>query len=161
MGRRSAGVSPYIEDVERMFLGQHEHVVDDKGRLMVPARFRELLGSNGYITLGFDQNLMVLPAEVFERLAEHARTMSLTDPNARLLKRLLFSHAERVDIDRVGRILIPQWLRKDAEISSRAIVVGMGDYFEIWSYERWEEHRQLLQDPEANAQRFTSLELSL
>jgi len=63
-----------------MFLGQHEHVVDEKGRLMVPARFRELLGSNGYITLGFDQNLMVLPSEVFIRLSEHARAMSLTDP---------------------------------------------------------------------------------
>lgn len=144
-----------------MFLGQHEHVVDEKGRLMVPARFRELLGSNGYITLGFDQNLMVLPSEVFMRLSEHARAMSLTDPNARLLKRLLFSHAERVEIDRVGRILIPQWLRKSAEISSRAMVVGMGDYFEIWPFERWEEQRQLLQDPEANAQRFASLELSL
>lgn len=61
----------------------------------------------------------------------------------------------------MGRILIPQWLRKDAEIANRAMVVGMGDYFEIWSYERWEEHRQLLQDSEANAQRFASLELSL
>ncbi len=144
-----------------MFLGQHEHVVDEKGRLMVPARFRELLGSNGYITLGFDQNLMVLPSEVFIRLSEHARAMSLTDPNARLLKRLLFSHAERVEMDRVGRILIPQWLRKSAEINSRAMVVGMGDYFEIWPFERWEEQRQLLQDPEANARRFASLELSL
>jgi len=128
---------------------------------MIPARYRDALGNGVYVTLGFDQNLIVLTEEHFANLSERARNMSLTDPTARMLKRLLFSHAEWVEIDRAGRILIPQWLRKTVGLNGKVMVVGMGDYFEIWPLEHWEQHRQILEDPAANAQRFASLELPL
>jgi MraZ protein len=144
-----------------MFLGQYEHTIDEKGRLTVPSRFRELLQDGAYITQGFDQNLMVLTAATFDHISSRVNRMSMTDPTARQLKRLIFSHADRLEVDRAGRILIPQFLRASAQLDGAAIMVGVGDYFEIWSPERWQEQNTLLQDGEANAQRFAALDLSV
>jgi MraZ protein len=144
-----------------MFLGQYEHTIDEKGRLTVPSRFRELLQDGAYITQGFDQNLVVLTAATFDHISSRVNRMSMTDPTARQLKRLIFSHADRLEVDRVGRILIPQFLRASAQLDGAAIMVGVGDYFEIWSPERWQEQNTLLQDGEANAQRFAALDLSV
>lgn len=143
-----------------MFLGQYTHSIDPKGRLSIPARFRELLETGAYITQGFDQNLMVLTAEAFERLSAQVNAMSLTDPTSRQLKRLLFAAADRVDLDSSGRIRIPQFLREVAGLNGEAVIVGAGDYFEIWSSPAWQPKAAELQDTEANAQRFATLELS-
>ncbi|RPI34463.1 MAG: division/cell wall cluster transcriptional repressor MraZ [Chloroflexota bacterium] len=145
-----------------MFLGQYQHTLDNKGRLTIPSRFRELLLADGaFVTQGFDHNLMVLTQPAFERLYERVNQMSLTEPNARLLKRLIFSAAERVDADKAGRILIPEFLRRAAALDSEAIIVGAGDYFEIWSPELWQEQLEKLQDTDANGQRFALLDLSI
>lgn len=144
-----------------MFLGQYHHNIDEKGRLTIPARFRDLLAAEGaYILQGFDHNLMVLTAPSFESISLRVSQMSLTDPTARLLKRLIFSTADRVEVDRVGRILIPQFLRQSAGLDGDAVIVGSGSYFEIWAPEVWDQQMSLLQDIEANAQRFVSLDLS-
>ena len=144
-----------------MFLGKYKHALDIKGRLTIPSRFRELLAADGaYITQGFDHNLMVLPPTAFEKIYERVNRMSMTDNNARMLKRLIFASAEKVDVDRAGRILIPEHLRQLADLESEAIVVGLGDYFEIWAPEPWEEQLATLNDSEANAQRFAVLNLS-
>jgi MraZ protein len=144
-----------------MFLGQYEHTIDEKGRLTIPSRFRDLLEDGAYITQGFEQNLMVLTAAAFDRVSARVNRMSLTDPVARQLKRLLFSNAVRVEVDRAGRILVPQFLRTSAQLDGAAIMVGVGDYFEIWSPDRWQEQNSMLQDGEANAQRFAALDLSV
>lgn len=144
-----------------MFLGQFRHNLDDKGRLTVPARFRDLLLADGaYVMQGFDQNLMVLTSPKFDTLSERIKTMSMTDPTARLLRRLLFSTAAPVEVDKVGRILLPQFLREHATLSSEAVVVGMGDYFEIWSPVLWSAQAEMLGDAQANADRFSALSLS-
>jgi MraZ protein len=156
-----AGVLLLTGKVELMFLGQYRHNIDEKGRLTVPARFRDVLAVDGaYILQGFDQNLMVLPAPTFEAVSRRVSKMSITDPTARLLKRLVFSTADRVEVDRAGRILIPQFLRESAFLEGDAVVVGAGDFFEIWAPTNWEGQVAQLQDVEANAQRFISLELS-
>jgi MraZ protein len=144
-----------------MFLGQYEHTIDEKGRLTIPSRYRDLLQDGAYITQGFEQNLMVLTAAAFDHISNRVNRMSMTDPIARQLKRLIFSHADRVEVDRAGRILIPQFLRTSAQLDGAAIMVGVGDYFEIWSPEQWQEQNSLLQDGEANAQRFAALDLSV
>lgn len=146
--------------IEQMFLGQYTHSIDPKGRLSVPARFRELLEAGAYISQGFEKNLMVLTAAAFERLSARVNEMSLTDPNARQLKRLLFATADRVEVDGSGRIRIPQFLREVAGLNGEAMIVGAGDYFEIWSSQAWQPKAAELQDTEANAQRFATLELS-
>ena len=145
-----------------MFMGRYEHTLDAKGRLTIPSRFREeLLNSGAYITLGLDRNLMVLTAPVFERVSQQVTEMNFNDPNARLLKRLLFSSAERVDVDKVGRILIPEFLRQSVGLESAAVVVGVGTYFEIWSPTQWTTQDALMQDSNENAQRFSLWNLSL
>lgn len=144
-----------------MFLGQYQHNIDGKGRLTIPARFRELLVAEGaYVTQGFENNLMVLTVPYFNQVYQRVNRLSMTDPVARLLKRLMFSGADRVDVDKVGRILIPQFLREGASLDSEAVIVGVGDYFEIWSPAIWQEQLVQLKDVEANAQRFMTLDLS-
>jgi MraZ protein len=108
---------------------------------------------------GFDQNLMVLPSSTFEAISRRVNQMSMTDPTARLLRRLLFSTADRVDVDRAGRILIPQFLRQAANLDVQVVVVGSGDYFEIWSPDQWDTQVEQLQDVQSNAHRFGALDL--
>ncbi|MEJ2759523.1 MAG: division/cell wall cluster transcriptional repressor MraZ [Anaerolineales bacterium] len=143
-----------------MFLGQYRHTIDDKGRLTIPARFRELLEDGAYITQGFERNLMVLTSHGFEAMTHQVNRSSITDPTARALKRLLFSTADWVSPDRNGRILIPQFLRERNQLDGEAVLVGVGDYFEIWTPDAWDHQMDLLQDTEANEQRFIGLDLS-
>lgn len=130
-----------------MFLGQFHHNIDDKGRLTIPARFRDLLAAEeAFVMGGFDQNLMVFPASLFERISHRVDQMSLTDLKARLLRRLFFANASQLEIDRTGRILLPQFLRQDYLQGSSAVVVGVGNFFEIWSPERWSGQEGMLHD---------------
>ena len=85
-----------------MFLGQYSHSFDEKGRLTIPVKYREALHAGAYVTQGFDRNLMVWTAASFEQIYAQVNDLSITDPNARLLKRLIFSNAVQVEIDRVG-----------------------------------------------------------
>jgi MraZ protein len=143
-----------------MFLGQYQHSLDEKGRLMVPARFRELLEGGAFITQGFDRCLMVMTEGYFEQVYERVNGMNLADPAARLLRRLIFANAYPVEIDKVGRILVPQTLRQFCGLDGDAVVAGQGDYFEVWTPAAWNEQVVRIQDTEANSQRFVTLNLS-
>jgi MraZ protein len=143
-----------------MFLGQFQHNLDDKGRLMIPARFRELLAAGAFITQGFDQCLMVMTEVYFKEVYDRISAMNLADPMARLLRRLILSNAYPVEADKVGRILIPQNLRQVITLEGEAIVAGQGEYFEVWTPAAWDEQMAQLQDLETNDQRFAMLDLS-
>jgi MraZ protein len=122
-----------------MFLGEYEHNMDDKGRLAVPARFREALGDGIVVTRGFERCLMGFPRARWDQLAQQVSALSLGQGDARNLRRLLFSGAADVQLDRQGRILIPQNLREFAGLSDQVIVAGLNTHFEIWSADRWGE----------------------
>jgi len=144
-----------------MFLGQFYHNLDDKSRLTVPARYRDYLVPGGaYIMQGFDQNLIVLPSEIYEEIYHKIRQMSFTDPKVRALKRLIFSTAEHVEVDKAGRILISQFLRAFAGLETALVVVGNGDYFELWSPETWKTERDQLLDTQMNSDRFAVFNLA-
>ncbi|WKZ37488.1 MAG: division/cell wall cluster transcriptional repressor MraZ [Anaerolineales bacterium] len=147
-----------------MFLGHFQHNLDDKGRLMIPARFRELLEGGAFITQGFDKCLMVMNEAYFKQVYERLESMNLADPTARLLRRLILSNAYPVEVDKVGRILMPQNLRAFLGVvngtSGELIVAGQGGYFEVWTPAMWNEQTALLQDTEANNARFSTLDLS-
>ncbi len=143
-----------------MFLGNYRHTLDEKGRLTVPARFREALGQGGYLVQGFDGNLMVLPPAVFQALYAQINRLSLTDPTARMLRRLILSAAAEVNLDRAGRMLIPPYLREAAGLDGEVVLVGVGEFFEIWSATAWARQQEVLADAEANAQRFAALDLA-
>jgi MraZ protein len=144
-----------------MFLGQYQHNLDDKGRLMVPARYRDLLAAGAFITQGFDRCLMVMSDAYFQELYARIHNMNMADPAARMLRRLILSNAYSVDLDRVGRVLVPQNLRDFLGISSgELIVAGQGEYFEVWTPAEWQVQMEKLQDVEANEQRFVTLDFS-
>jgi MraZ protein len=119
-----------------------------------------LLIDGAYITQGFDRNLMVWTKAAFEKISQRVSQSSITNPISRQLRRHIFSSGEWLEVDRVGRILIPDFLRQAAQLDNEVVVVGVGDYFEIWSPSLWAEQLTSLQDTEANEQRFTAFDLS-
>jgi MraZ protein len=143
-----------------MFLGQFQHNLDEKGRLMIPARYRELLAAGAFITQGFDRCLMVMTDAYFAQVYDRINSMNLADPTARLLRRLILSNAYPVEVDRVGRILVPGNLRQVIALNGEAIVAGQGDYFEVWNPVDWNQQMEQLQDIETNNQRFATLDLA-
>ncbi len=142
-----------------MFLGQYRHTLDDKGRLTIPARFRDELSAGAYLTQGFDRNLRLLTESAFKSVFEKLTLMNTTDPVTREVRRLLFANASQVDLDRVGRILIPQFLRDVAGLQTEAVIVGVGEAIEIWAPADWDEQVTLLSNVDANSQRFADLDL--
>jgi MraZ protein len=153
------GVPSLIGVAEQMFLGQYEHTIDEKGRITIPSKFREGLGNSIYVTQGFDGNLQAFPPDLFDLMSSQVRSISYLDANSRRLRRILFSNAERTKFDSAGRILLPAFLRDTANLKEVAIVVGSGEYFEIWSPENWHAQQVSLNDIEANEQRFSALDL--
>ena len=145
-----------------MFLGEYRHSIDSKDRLTVPARFREFMSEGVFIVRGFDRNLMVMTPKAFESLSQSMIQMSITDPLTRKLRRLIIGTASQQEIDKSGRILIPEFLGQTAGLTSsmEAVLVGQGNYFEIWSPEDWSLQQEALADPEANSERFKVLDLS-
>jgi MraZ protein len=143
-----------------MFLGQYVHSFDDKFRLTVPAKFREPLADGAFVVQGLDNNLMVLTAAAFEMVYQRLMAMNMMDPNARALRRIILGNAAQLELDSAGRILIPQNLRDLAGLGSEAILVGQGDYFEVWQPALWKTQEAELQNAEVNAGRFSTLDLS-
>jgi MraZ protein len=143
-----------------MFLGRDLNKLDDKYRLTVPARYREELVNGAYILQGFDRNLMIVTPPMFDAMARRVNDTSITDGDSRLLRRMVFSTAERVELDKSGRVLIPDFLRDHAGLLGEVMVVGAGAYFEIWSPAEWKQQDLRLQDAEVNGQRFAGLDLS-
>ncbi len=156
-----SGVHPLKGIIAQMFLGQYQHNLDDKGRLMIPARYRDLLAAGAFITQGFDRCLMVMTDTYFQDVYARISSMNMADPAARMLRRLILSNAYSVEVDKVGRILVPQNLREFLAVSNgELILAGQGEYFEVWTPAEWKTQTDKLQDVEANEQRFTTLDFS-
>lgn len=119
-----------------MFLtGEYHHTFDDKFRLTVPSRFREEFAEGIYVVRGFDRNLMVLTAPAFENLYKHLMSMNILDPLSRNLRRYIMGKGSQVELDKSGRILIPQDLRTWAGLETNVTIVGQGNYLEVWKPE--------------------------
>ena len=120
-----------------MFLGRFSHTLDAKGRLAIPAKFRTDLAEGFVVTRGIDRCLSVYPLAAWRVLAERVSALSISDPDARQFKRIVFAEAADGELDGQGRILVPPELRRYAEIDREATVVGMNTYVEIWHPARW------------------------
>lgn len=143
-----------------MFMGEFTHSFDDKGRLTIPAKFRDELARGAVVTRGFDRNLVLYPADAFKHIVERAQRLSTTDPENRMLMRLTFSGASEAVPDRQGRIIVPTYLRDYAGIAAECVIVGVAHAIEIWSTEGWAQQLAMLNDPAVNAARFAALDLS-
>jgi MraZ protein len=120
-----------------MFLGRFEHSVDIKGRVAVPARFRDKLSGELIITRGNDRCLYLFTEEAWQPLAEKLNALPTGDQDARNMRRAIFSAAEPVELDKQGRIIIPDHLRQYASIDGNVAVIGVGNYIEIWDLQSW------------------------
>lgn len=120
-----------------MFIGEFDHSVDGKGRMAMPYRFRRELGKGAVITRGEDVNLVVYPKQQWDNLARKLAAIPMSNPKARTFARFILSGALEVEFDRQGRILIPQFLREYAGVTSQAVVIGMYSTLEIWEPGRW------------------------
>lgn len=123
-----------------MFLGQYTYTLDNKGRVIIPARFREDLPGSLVVTRGLDPCLAVYPMMVWEEIAEKVTALPLTDPRGRALRRIFFADAVSAEPDAQGRILLPDRLREYAGLlpGAEVVLVGLDRFIEMWNPERWE-----------------------
>ncbi len=144
-----------------MFMGEYNHTVDTKGRVIVPSRFREQLGEEFVVTKGLDGCLFVYSSEEWQKLEEKLQALPLTNPNARKFSRFLLSGAVLCETDRQGRILLPANLREFAGITKEAALIGSGSRIEIWSAERWAKELEIENDVDEIAAGLDGLGLGL
>ncbi|NLW24322.1 MAG: division/cell wall cluster transcriptional repressor MraZ [Clostridia bacterium] len=123
-----------------MFMGEYQHTIDDKGRLIMPAKFREELGIKFVITKGLDGCLFVYPIDEWRRLENKLRNLPFTKADARAFARFFFSGATECELDKQGRILLPANLREHAKLVKDVFIIGVASRIEIWSKEVWEEY---------------------
>ncbi len=120
-----------------MFLGRHEHTIDTKSRLTIPAKFRGDLASGTVVTKGMDRCLFLFPMAEFERLAARIRELPITQEQTREFRRQMFADASDDIPDKQGRIIIPLYLREYAGVDNHVVVIGLDTYIEIWPAEAW------------------------
>ncbi|MCI5612913.1 MAG: division/cell wall cluster transcriptional repressor MraZ [Agathobacter sp.] len=123
-----------------MFMGEYNHSIDQKGRLIVPSKFREQLGNEFVVTKGLDGCLFVYSNEEWQRIEEKFREIPLTTKDARKFSRFFFAGAATCEVDKQGRILLPSNLREYAAIEKEVVSVGVLSRVEIWSKDRWSEN---------------------
>lgn len=123
-----------------MFMGEFQHNIDIKGRMIVPAKFREGLGETFVLTRGLDQCLFVYPMNEWEILEGKLKKLPLTKKDARSFTRFFFSGAVECEVDKQGRINIPQTLRNYSKLDKECVVIGVSSRIEVWSKEIWEDY---------------------
>ncbi|MCX7902962.1 MAG: division/cell wall cluster transcriptional repressor MraZ [Caloramator sp.] len=125
-----------------MFIGEYQHALDSKNRIIIPAKFREKLGSKFVMTKGLDGCLYAYPMDEWAKLEEKLKALPLTNKDARAFVRFMFSGAAEIEIDKQGRALIPQNLIEYAGIIKEIVTIGVLSRIEIWSKEKWMEYNE-------------------
>lgn len=133
-----------------MFYGEYEHAIDNKGRLIVPAKFRESCKEyeigKFYITRGLDTCLFMFTEIEWKTQEAKFRSLSFTKSEARKFNRLYFSGASQIECDRQGRILVPKYLKDFAGIKRQVMIIGVSNRIEIWARDAWEEYYKRSQE---------------
>ncbi len=124
-----------------MFIGEYQHLIDEKGRLAIPVKFRERVGSGAVVTRGLDGCLFVFPMDEWKKLAEKLSSLPLSQSNSRAFARLMLAGAMDVEIDRQGRVVIPEYLRRYAKLGKDVVVAGLYSRIEIWSQKAWSAYK--------------------
>ncbi len=120
------------------FVGEYLHVVDGKGRLALPAKFRDLLGPRFFIARGLDKCLFVYPSEEWAQVLQKIKQMPLNQSDSRAYARYFLSGATEVEPDKQGRIVLPANLRDYADLTKDVYVLGVGSRAEVWDKEQWD-----------------------
>lgn len=143
--------------VSEMFMGEYQHAIDPKNRIIVPSKFRDGLGSTFIMTKGLDGCLYGYTMEEWNKLEEKLKQLPLTNKDARAFSRFFFSGATEIEIDKQGRALIPQNLIDYAIIIKEIVTIGVSNRIEIWSKEKWESYNDLNIDFDEIAEKMSEL----
>ena len=119
-------------------MGEYHHSIDEKGRVVIPTKFRMELGERFIITRGLEKCLYIYSEKEWNKIVEKLNTLPFTKKDARTFIRSFFSGASSCELDKQGRFLIPCNLREFAELNKEVIIIGMNSRIEIWSKEKWE-----------------------
>lgn len=125
-----------------MFIGEYQHSLDNKGRMIIPSKFRDSLGEKFIMTKGLDDCLFVYPNEEWKVLESKLKSLPLTSRDARAFVRFFFSGATECELDKQGRILIPANLREYCKLNKEAIIIGVSTRIEIWSKDEWDLYNE-------------------
>jgi MraZ protein len=123
-----------------MLIGEYNHTLDKKGRVIVPSRFRDELGDTFIITRGMDSCLFLYPLHEWKNLETRLKTLPFNKAETRAFMRMFFSGASEVEVDKQGRVLIPPLLREHSQLKKDVVFIGVSNRAEIWSREIWEEY---------------------
>lgn len=123
-----------------MFMGEYQHNIDAKGRIIIPAKFREELGSSMIVTRGLDGCLTIYTNEQWLMVVENLKKLPSTKREARMYTHMLMSKAADCELDSQGRIRIPAHLSKEAALEKHCVLVGVNDHVEIWDQGRWDQY---------------------
>lgn len=136
-----------------MFLGENRHALDEKGRVIFPARMRDELGATVVVQKGVGPFITVSPLDEWEREVERVNSLPTTKPEARRYRRYFFSQAQSERIDRQGRLTIPQSYREYAGLGRDVVIAGVGSKVEIWDANAWDAHQR---DSESTVEDFSA-----
>ena len=125
-----------------MLIGEYKHTIDNKKRLAIPAKFRKDLGEKAVITKGFENCLVIYILDEWQKHAQKLENLPTSQSDARNLARMILSGASDVELDKLGRILIPDYLKNYASLKKNVTLLGLSNKIEIWDTEKWEEHRK-------------------
>ncbi|MEK9180058.1 MAG: division/cell wall cluster transcriptional repressor MraZ [Patescibacteria group bacterium] len=125
-----------------MLLGEYQHNLDQKGRVAMPAKFKEKLAAGAIITRGIDECLFVFASKEWDELAKKLVSLPLAQANSRAFVRLMLAGAMDVSLDGQSRILVPDYLRKYAGLNKKVIIAGLYNRVEIWDASRWNEYKK-------------------
>ena len=125
-----------------MFIGEYLISMDAKGRIAVPAKFRPKLNTSAVVTRGLDQSLFLYPTAEWEQIASKLAALPLSKANSRAFSRLMLAGAFEVELDKQGRIMIPDYLRKFANLSKKVVTAGLYNRIEIWDEQTWNDYKK-------------------
>ena len=131
------------DNYKSMFIGEYSHSLDTKGRMAVPAKFRQELKNGAVVTRGLDNCLFVYTKREWEKLVEKISSLPLTQQKSRAFARLMLAGAMDVETDKQGRILIPEYLRDFAGLKKETVIAGLYSRLEIWDKRVWEKYKKL------------------
>lgn len=140
-----------------MFLGQYRHSLDDKARITLPAKFRPQFGESLVLTAGTERCIWAYPAEEFGKLAERINALPLIGQEAAAFRRLIYGNAFDAGLDKQGRVVLPEKLRRYAGIEGEVVVTGVGRFVEIWSPVEWDRAQEAIQARGAPERMWTEL----
>ena len=125
-----------------MLIGEYHYNLDEKKRLLLPAKIRKDLGKKGVLTKGLEGCLFLYPKKEWEKLVKKISDLPLGKKETRHFQRMLLAGAVEVPLDKQGRILIPDYLKKYADLGKKVVIVGVHTHLEIWAEEKWKEYQK-------------------